>query len=145
MKHEVRAAALFAALLCAPFAAVLICLMLASCSPSTSPAAPAFLGKWADDSTQAPVLVTLDFRADQSAHFVAYSGPAVVLQMDGTWKDAPPSVIISYRQCQEGAPLHLYACGAPDTIRAADIAGDSWRIGILDSGTVTEYHFRRVQ
>lgn len=145
MKHEIRAAALFAALLCAPFAAILFCLILASCSPSTSPAAPAFLGKWADDSTQAPVLVTLDFRADQSAHFAAYSGPAVVLKMDGTWKDAPPSVIISYSQCQEGNPLRLYACGAPDTIRTADISGDSWRIGIVDSGTVTAYHFRRVQ
>lgn len=145
MKAEIKPALIFAALICAPFAAILFCLMLASCSPSTSPAAPAFLGKWADDSTQAGLLITMEFRADQSARFTAFSGPAVVLQRDGTWKDSPPSVIISYSQCQAGRPLGLVACDGPDTLRAADIVGDSWRIGIVDSGTVTAYHFRRVQ
>ena len=145
MRHEIRDAALFATFLCAPFAAVLLCLMFCSCAPSTAPAEPAFIGKWADDSTQSGILVTLDFRADQSARFIAYSGPSILLQRDGTWKDSPPSVIISYHQCQAGQPLSLVACDGPDTLRAADIAGDSWRIGILDSGTVTAYHFRRVQ
>lgn len=129
--------------LCVPAALILF---LVSCAPVTSPAAPpAFLGKWADDSTQAGLLITLEFRADQSAHYIAYSGASIVLQSDGTWRDAPPLVINSFTQCQEGKPLHLFACGAPDTLRAADIAGDSWRIGILDSGTVTTYHFRRIQ
>ncbi|HEX6827182.1 MAG TPA: hypothetical protein VF077_12765 [Nitrospiraceae bacterium] len=144
MKHEIKPALIFAALICAPFAAILFCLMLASCSPSTSPAAPAFLGKWADDSTAAG-LVLLDFEPDQSARFTAYSGAEIILQFDGAWREAPGAVIISYRQCQEGRPLRLKACDQADTLQTAGLAGDTWPIGIVDSGAVTHYHFRRVQ
>lgn len=143
MDHPVRTALLYAAMICAPFFAILICVAFLSCAP-TSTAEPEFIGRWAADSA-GPGLVALEFNTDHTARFSAFAGAQLVSDARGTWEYDSPQLIVRHSQCQAGMPLVLIACPNPDTLRAADISGDAWRVSLIDSGIIITYQFRRVK
>lgn len=126
--------------ICAPMGLILF---LVSCAP-TSTKDPDFIGRWAADSA-GPGLVVMQFDADHSARLSGFSGAVLVIDARGTWEYEPPRLIVRHAQCQEGEPLRLIACPSPDTLRAADIIGDSWHVGMIDSGSILDFNFRKVQ
>lgn len=143
MKNELRTAALFAAIFCAPFLTILLCVIFLSCSPVATEPAPEFIGKWADDS-RPPLLFVVEFRADHSATFQVRDGGELISRTDGTWTHRAPLLITRDTLCQEGPPLRLIACPAEaDTVRAA-VDGNSWPLSFERDGEIISFDLRRV-
>lgn len=149
MKNQLREAALFAAMTCAPFFAILVCLLFLACAPAEPEAPPAYIGTWAGNLTvpnSAPFLVTLEIRMDGTFQDSIASGGNTLFKESGTWKVSGNQFIQTPDQCQEADPpgkLLLVACSGPDSTRIVIDKGEWIQSGII-AGAVYSVAFRRV-
>lgn len=150
MKNQLREAALFAAMTCAPFFAILVCILFLACSPTSQAPTPDYIGTWAGTLTvpnSAPFLLTLEIRPGGTFQDSIASGGNTLFKESGTWKVSGDRLIQFADQCQESGPagkLVLVACSPdPDSTRI-DIRNGEWIQSGIMAGSVYSVSFRRV-